>query len=140
MFEHILVATAFDELSDLASELAIGLARLSDGRVTAVHVIESIGEDPSDPELIEFYGGLRGKAEENVRALAARFEEQGIAFDAVIRVGTRWELILQEADERAVDVIVLGSRPVLHQENPQLGTTSHQVFFASRKPLLIARK
>jgi len=139
MFEHILVATALDEQTDAAVEMAIGLARMSKGRVTVLHVIESIGEEPEDDELEEFYAALPEKADEHMRALSEHLDEEGITHDATIRVGVRWETILQVADEATVDVVVLGSRPVLDQENPRLGTTSHQVFFASHKPLLIAR-
>jgi len=139
MFERILVATGFDESSDVAADLAMTLARLCEASVVIVHVIESIGDEPDDSELEEFYAGLRGKAEENMRALAARFEEQGLEHSTQIRVGVRWEAILAAADDIDASVIVIGSRPIVGQENPRLGTTSHQVFFASRRPLLVAR-
>lgn len=139
MFERILVATAFDDTSDRAADLAMDLARLCEAPVTIVHVIETIGDEPDDAELTEFYAGLRGKADENMRALSARFEEAGIEHTTQIRVGVRWEAILGAAEEIDASVIVIGSRPLAAQENPRLGTTSHQVFFASPRPLLVAR-
>ena len=93
-----------------------------------------------DDEIEEFYSGLRGKAEDNMKALAQRFEEAGLPTTTQIRVGVRWESLLAAADEVDASVIVLGSRPIVSQENPRLGTTSHQVFFASRRPLLVARR
>lgn len=140
MFDRILVATGFDESSDAAADLAMGLARVCEADLILVHVIESIGDEPDDEELSEFYAGLRGRAEENMRALSARFEEEGLEHTTQIRVGVRWETILQAADDVDASVIVIGSRPIVAQENPRLGTTSHQVFFASRRPLLIARR
>ena len=140
MFERILVATAFDDTSDAAAEMAMDLARLCEANVALVHVIESIGDEPDDTELEEFYSGLRTRAEANMAALSKRFTEAGIRHTTQIRVGVRWESLLAAADEVDASVIVLGSRPIVSQENPRLGTTSHQVFFASRRPLLVARR
>ena len=140
MFDRRLVATAFDDNSELACDLALRLAQLSEGTVHIAHVIATIGDEPDDPELEEFYAGLQAKAAERMRAVSERFHEVGVEHTTELRIGIRWEGILAAADGFDADVIVLGSRPVLEQDKPRLGTTSHQVFFASRRPLLVARR
>lgn len=139
MYDRILLATAFDDTSEMATEHALRLCRSIEASCIVLHVIESIGDEPGDEELDEFYTNLRGKAGENMRALAARFDEAAVPMDWDVRIGTRWETILEMADKHDVDLIVMGSRPVLDQDEPHLGSTSHQVFFASHIPLLVVR-
>lgn len=139
MFERILIATGFADHSDLAVDQGLELALITGAHCTVLHVIETIGDEPGDDELEEFYGGLQARAAENMRALAARFDESGVPYETQIKVGVRWETILEVAEEKDVDLIVMGSRP-LDKDHPHLGTTSHQVFFASRRPLLVMRK
>ena len=139
MFERILIATGFEDYSDLAVERALELALITGAHCTLIHVIETIGDEPGDDELEEFYGSLEARAAENMRAVSAKFDESGVEHEALIKIGVRWETILQAAEERDVELIVIGSRP-LDREHPHLGTTSHQVFFASRRPLLVIRK
>jgi nucleotide-binding universal stress UspA family protein len=115
------------------------LALAVGARVTLLHVIETIGDEPGDSELEDFYGGLRARAGENMRALAQRFDEAGLEWRWDIRVGIRWRTILAVADDEDSDLIVMGSRAVLDQAQPHLGSTSHQVFFASKRPLLVIR-
>lgn len=138
MYERILVGAAFDELGELAASQAQQLAQLCGAHVTLLHIIESIGDEPGDAELEEFYSALQAKAAERLRAMAARFEEVGVDASSEIRIGVRWKALLEYADDDDSDLIVLGSR-VMDKENPQLGTTSHQVFFASSRHLLIVR-
>ncbi|MBW1879939.1 MAG: universal stress protein [Deltaproteobacteria bacterium] len=140
MFERILIATAFEDHSDPAVDHALELARVNGAHCTLLHVIESIGDEPGDDELEEFYGSLQARAAESMRALAARFDELGVEHEALVKIGVRWETILQVAEENDADLIVIGSRPVLDQEHPHLGSTSHQVFFATLRPLLVVRK
>jgi nucleotide-binding universal stress UspA family protein len=116
------------------------LARITGAHCTLIHVIESIGDEPDDDELEQFYGSLQARATENMRALGTRFDESGVEHQTAVKIGVRWETILSMAEENDVDLIVMGSRPVLDQEHPHLGSTSHQVFFATRRPLLVVRK
>lgn len=139
MYERILVATSFNALSDTATEHAMRLAQITEASVILLHVIESIGDDPEDPELQSFYDKLRAKAAENMRALAARYDELGVPLKTELQVGVRWRAITEAADRHDADLVVVGSRSVLGLETPHLGSTSHQVFFAGNRPLLVIR-
>lgn len=137
MLSKLLLATAFDPLSEQAAEHALRLAQATGARCHVVHAIEPIDADGA--EVDEFYAGLEQKTLGQLEAVAARFREAGIDCASTVRVGRRWEVILDVAAEDDADLIVLGSRPTVSGERTHLGTTSHQVFFAARRPLLVVR-
>lgn len=137
MLSKLLLATAFDPLSERAADHALTLAKATGANCTIVHAIEPIDADGAEVEA--FYSGLEEKAREQIEAVAARFHEADVPCTTSVQVGRRWEVILETAEAESADLIVLGSRPTIDGDRAHLGTTSHQVFFAARRPLLVIR-
>jgi len=142
VFQSLLIATAFDATSRAAERQALHLARLTQARCVLVHAIEPIGRDvsePTDPEVEAFYETLRKKAQEQLASAAKPFQEAGLEVELVVEVGRRWEVIVAQAAARGVDLIVVGSGPLMVEGRPRLSTTSHQVYLAADRPVLAVR-
>jgi nucleotide-binding universal stress UspA family protein len=69
----------------------------------------------------------------------ALLERLGVAAEPATAegLGSVWRTILAEADERDVDVTVLGSRGLTGVRSLVLGSVSHGVANHSRRPVLI---
>ncbi|WP_415234352.1 universal stress protein [Pseudorhodobacter sp.] len=106
MFQHILVAIAFDEEKDPERALQVA-AKLADGptRVTVLHVKDevpsyAIAYMPEDYDL-----GLKQAIYDQLSVLAKRFENGR----AVLIEGHSGRTILDWAEKNDVDCIVLNS-------------------------------
>jgi nucleotide-binding universal stress UspA family protein len=137
MFQTILVPTDSQAPSTAAEQKALALAKLCGARCVLVYVIESIQD--AGEEVEAFYDAARERALLRLEETARRFKAEGVPTETRAEVDRRWLGILRVADEVAADLIVMGSKPILQEKHPQLGTTSHQVFFATTLPLLVVR-
>jgi len=139
MYEKILVAVGLGDMSESVLEHAIALARPAGGTCHLLHAIEPIEGADDDPEISAFYEGLGKRASERLAELEMRCAAAGLGCEATVRVGRRWKQIVETAATWGADVIVVGSRPTLQEGRAHLGSTSHQVFFAARCPVLVVR-
>ena len=130
MFEKILVATSFDDLSQKVEDCALQMAKWSGGHCNLVHAIEPIDHAEDDPETKAFYDGLQSKSAGQLEEISARFGEAGVSCEATVLIGKRWQVLTETAESWGADLIVIGSRPTIQDGAPRLGSTSHQVFFA----------
>lgn len=133
----ILLATDFSEACRLAERRARELAQRFGASLVVVHGIEPImGVDADDvDELDEFYRTLLDRAEEQMERRLARYAEANLLVKQHIRIGPRWRVVLEIADEEGVDVIVIGRRAASEGDAP-VGTTSEKVFLGSARPVL----
>lgn len=126
-FQHLLVPVDFTDKNEAALQAASGLAAAVDGRITLLHVIETIG-DEVDSELAEFYERLQRRATDKMNALQNRLIEVGIDTSIEIRVGRRVPEIVGVAAEQDVDLVVLSSHRIdRNQPARSLGTISYKV-------------
>jgi nucleotide-binding universal stress UspA family protein len=139
MFQKILVAVGLDDMCETVLAHAIALAGPAKGTCHLLHAIEPIEGADDDPEIRAFYEGLGQRASERLAELESRCCAAGLGCEATVRVGRRWEQIVGTAATWGADVIVVGSRPTVQRGQAHLGSTSHQVFFAARCPVLVVR-
>jgi nucleotide-binding universal stress UspA family protein len=132
-----------------AFERAAGL--LGDHRAVVLCVFESIlamptgGTGITDPEVMppenadEVDEAARERSLGLAREGCALLDRLGVAATpaAAEGMGSVWRTILAEADERDVDVTVLGSRGLTGVRSLVLGSVSHGVANHSRRPVLI---
>jgi universal stress protein A len=138
-FRHILVPTDLTERTERALQLAGQLASRDGGRVTLVHVIETI-QGLSLAEVTPFYERLERKARKAMQALARRAREDAPAASHVLVRGRRAEEIVKYAAANDVDLIVLAS----HRVNPSAvdrdwGTISYKVGILAQCPVLLVK-
>lgn len=138
---QILFATDFSIYSERARDYALTVARKFKAHVYVLHAIEMLYFlDQEDPEMKQWFHALERTAEQKIQAEVAWFQERRVSASGEVIIGTPWKVIVRFAEERSVDIIVMGSHGVRTVEGRiLLGTTSHKVVLASAIPVLVVR-
>ncbi|MDN3556367.1 universal stress protein [Halomonas maura] len=134
MFQSILVPIDGSEHSRLALCVASKLARQEDGQLVLLHVPEALEHEP----LLVWgigavpLGATLDKREKVGRELLDKAGEEARALgvkdvDTVIGKGNPALSILDEAKQRGVDAIVMGSRGLGDLKGLVVGSVSHKV-------------
>ncbi len=108
-FTHIVVPLDFTAKNEAAIEMARRLALESGGRVSLVHVIETI-EGDEDNELADFYRTLEERAVQELSAAAQRLAGANIAVEEYVLFGKRGLEILRFATEQRADLLLLSAQ------------------------------
>lgn len=138
-FQHILVPLDFTEKNVPALDIAFELAVANRARVTLLHVIETLEVEP-DVELDQFYAKLQGRADAQLERLSQRFTAAGLATDRKIRFGKRLAEIVNDSNERKVDLIIMSShKPDLNRPHQTWATLSYQVSVLCPCPVLLVK-
>ncbi|MBB3191508.1 universal stress protein [Halomonas cerina] len=138
MFQSILVPIDGSEHSRLALSVACRLARQEDSRLVLLHIPEALEHEPllvwglgavpmeATLEKREKIGReLLDKAAEEARTLGIENVE------TVIGQGSPAQRILEEAKQRGVDAIVMGSRGLGDLKGLVVGSVSHKISHAA---------
>jgi universal stress protein A len=138
-FRHILVPTDLTGCTERALQLAGRLASRDGGRVTLLHVIETI-QGLSLEEVKPFYERLERKVGKVLETMTRRAREDAPPPAGVIVRGRRAEEIVKYAAANEVDLIVLAS----HRVNPSAvdrdwGTISYKVGILAQCPVLLVK-
>jgi universal stress protein A len=138
-FRHILVPTDLTSRTDKSLQLAGQLASRAGGRLTLIHVIETI-QGLTPQEVRSFYDRLERKAGQAMEALTRRAPQDVPAPSRVLVRGRRAEEIVKYAEAHEVDLILLAS----HRVNPSLadrdwGTISYKVGILAQCPVLLVK-
>jgi nucleotide-binding universal stress UspA family protein len=142
MFRNILVPIDFTLKNEAALNTALDLARGPGpgvARITLLHVIETIEHVEFD-EMKDFYRGLETRAAAKLFGMEERFKAAAISVYHEILYGKRAEAIVQHAEEREMDLIVLSSHRV-DRDHPALGvgTISYRIAIVARCPVLLVK-
>jgi nucleotide-binding universal stress UspA family protein len=142
MIERILFATDFSPISDRAERYVTEIAASIGAKVLILHAIEPIAggdaeADASDAPFRGFLANLQEKARERAEGLMKRLTEAGVESQLHVVVDKRWRAVIDAAEAEDVDLIVLGSHAIREEGKVYVGTTSHKVFFATDRPLLV---
>lgn len=139
MFKHILVPTDFSEESQKALEIATRMALDEDGRITLIHVIESIQGEDSE-EFTPFYEKLKKRAEKKLNAMLEAYADAAFIIEREILLGRRIPEILHYAQDNNVDLIVLSSHRIdPNDETRGLGTISYKVAILAPCPVMMVK-
>jgi nucleotide-binding universal stress UspA family protein len=147
-FERIVCPVDFSPASTRALEHALSLAQESYGRMTLMHALEQVPTDDAGTmahfEMARF--DMAGFQEAMERSARTRLQEaipEGARDwcrpEILVARGRAWRAILQAAEERDADLIVLG----VHGRNPidvtLFGSTTQHVVRAAKCPVLVTR-
>ena len=138
MFKHILVPTDLTDRSTTALEVAVKMALLEGGKITLLHVVETI-EDSECNEFEDFYRKLERRAYRRLNKMAGLFEES-VLIEKQITFGKRVGGIVRYAHERDIDLIVLSSHRIEPQDMTSgWGTISYRVSILSHCPVMLVK-
>ena len=103
-YQRLLVATDGSDTADLGVEQALELAALLDLEVRAVSVVDAPPPTGPDSE-----SGERARARRTLTAVRTAGEDRDVTVDTGLLVGDPRREILEDANERDADVVVMGT-------------------------------
>ncbi len=138
--KRILVATDGSRGGEAATRLGGDIALGHDAEVLLVHVVPlpplvyGVDQDISE-EVTDYY---EDSAEKAVTLSAAILDEMGVESEQILQVGRAADVILDIAEERDVDMIVVGHRGLGAMRRFVLGSVSSKLSHAAKCALLLA--
>ena len=158
--KKILYATDLSESARHAFAYAVSLANLYDAGITILHVLSGVSrldakivghiganhwEEMKKRQESEARAALIGKKRDNVEIHMAleeltTVEAQNVVIDEIlVRKGDPVDEILEQAEKRNCDLIVMGTHGHGIIEEAIAGSTARKVLRRSRKPVLVVR-
>ncbi len=139
MFQHLLVPVDLSDRNHTALTTAVDLAGLDGGKISLLHVIETIPHMDFD-ESRDFFAVIEEKAKQKIRDLIAPFSDTDIRISPELRYGKTVKEIVLFAANYQCDLIVLTShRMDAHEMSRGLGTVSHQVAYFAQTPVMLVK-
>jgi len=143
----ILVPTDFSEPSDKALEQALDIAKQYNAKVYLLHVIHEeipyqidVGVVTSEDLLQQIRDSQLTEAEERLKNQINKFQQtKDVEVISSIRQGVAYEKILEEADERGIDLIVIASLGRTGIAKYFIGSVARNVLKGSKCPVLLTK-
>jgi len=139
VFKNILVPTDLTKKSEKALDVAVSMVSADAGRITLLHVIETIAE-ADDEEFRDFYDRLRSRAGKRMEAMIRPYGGEKRAIRSEIAYGKRAAEIVKYASRNDVDLIVLSSHRI-EKIHPAEGwaTISYRVAILAHCPVMMVK-
>lgn len=132
---NILVATDFSGPSARALSYAIALARRLQGHIFLTHIlgtdrVEGAAAAPDQREK------GRSSAEQAISALLASRQLAGVPHDVLLEEGYLWHTLEQIIRDRAIDLVVVGTRGVSQTQQEGMGSVAEMILRRAECPVL----
>jgi len=144
MYKHILIATDGSELADKAVAHGVALAKAVGAKVTAVYVRPAIENLVVEGIVIQIPAEQRKAMQDRIDALLTKATDTckaaGVPADKQSVQETQpWRGIIQTAEAKGVDLIVMASHGRRGVSKLLLGSETQQVVTHSKLPVLVVR-
>ena len=139
---HILVPVDFSDSTDRVVEWAAHLAEEHDSRLTLLHAYHL----PVEFQQLEgaalpadFWASVRKEAEANLERLAGPLRSHGLETDTAACEGYAATVIVEEASQREIDLIVIGTHGLSGLKHLLLGSIAERVVQKAPCPVLTVK-
>ncbi|MCS6844173.1 MAG: universal stress protein [Caldilineales bacterium] len=139
MFKRILLATDGSSSAAEAARYARELAQLTGAEVLVLHAHPRVPPFLGEPNLTEMMHKILEESSAVVDPVVADLTEAGIQASPVLLEGPPAEAILNVAEARDCDLIVMGTRGHGQLAGMLLGSVSHKVLSHAKVPVLVVR-
>lgn len=138
MYEHFIVPVDLSRRNAAAVETAKEFALLTKGRLTLLHVVETL--DLPYEEMAEFYKRLEDEAAMKLESVCETLVDSGLEFERRILLGDPATEIVEFAAQSSDSLIVLRSHSV-DPSAPTHGwaTLSYKVAILATSPILLVK-
>ena len=140
--KHILVPTDFSEYANYALDYAIELAQALQARLTVLYVFHlsslALGEAPPTV-LDDTLTAMETKAQQQTQMALTRVQNSGLQGDSVIVEGIPSQMIIETAERRDVDLIVIGTHGRTGLTHILMGSVAEKVVRLAPCPVLVTR-
>ena len=140
--QHILVPTDFSEYADYALDYAIELAQKLQARLTLLHIIDTmplgvVEEGSMLPP--SYWQELEANLGQSMEASLNRLNDVGLQGEPIIVHGVPFQSILDTAESRDVDLIVMGTHGRTGLTHVLMGSVAERVVRMAPCPVLVTR-
>ncbi|MBU0768100.1 MAG: universal stress protein [Proteobacteria bacterium] len=134
--ERILVAVDGSEYTDIIVDQAISMGRICNSVIFAISVVALYPESVAyAPQLEEEVSKNTRKLLENVKS---RIEKENIKCETIVRLdGQPHQPIVEEAKERNIDLIVMGTRGMTGLKKVLMGSVAQKVIGYAPCPVMV---
>jgi nucleotide-binding universal stress UspA family protein len=140
VYEEILVPTDGSHAAEAAIEQAIGLAEQYGARIHALYVVDVNAYSTIETGTDVVLSSLEKEGTEAVEAIARAAGDAGVDVTTEVVTGTPYRDILEYADERGVDLIVMGTHGRRGLDRYLLGSVTEKVVRSADVPVLTVRE
>lgn len=143
--QQILVPVDFSEPSQQALDFAIELAQAFQARLFLLHVVETpvIGGGPGEMGMgtayAEVMNQIEAEASRNLEDYMGRAHKAGLECAGEVTPGAPFQQIIDVADHKQVDLIVMGTRGHTGLQRFFLGSVAEKVVRMAACPVLVTR-
>ncbi len=144
-YKKVLFCTDFSENADYAFEFAFGVAKRDEGLLYILHVKTDIADqaylegtgDGSYPEMVEsIRESTQRELDNNLQEHYAK-KIEGAQFEIVTKSGRAYQEIIGFAEEKGVDIIVIGTHGRTGMKHTLFGSVAEMVTRLSPLPVFI---
>ena len=134
--ERILVAVDGSEYSQAAVDQAISLGGVCNSEIFLISVVDLFPEQMEvAPNLVE---KMSAEARESLDIGKAKVDKAGISCETIVRMGGKpHEFIVQEARDRGIDLICMGTQGRSGLERVLMGSVAQNVIGHAPCPVLV---
>jgi len=135
--KRILVGYDGSKEADKALDVAVDLAKASGGQLVVQHVV-SVGPEAYEVGIVDL-DALEAQLGKMLDAAVEHAREYGVAATKVLSRGDVASTILREAEQRGVDLIVIGSLGRGRMARILMGSVADKLVRAAPLPVLVVR-
>ncbi|WP_136715790.1 universal stress protein [Halorientalis salina] len=138
MYDDILIPTDGSEGAQQAIDEAIELASLTDATVHALYVVDTGNFSTlPDAKWTTIEDALEQEGQQAVTKITNRAADAGLSAVTTVRYGTPHEEILDYADAKGIDLIVMGTHGERGIDRVLLGSVTENVLRESDHSVLV---
>ena len=140
--QHILIPTDFSEYADYALDYALELTQKLQARLTLLHVLYlsplTVGEVP--PSVFnQILQDMQNWAQQQMQETLERVKQTGIYSESAIVEGAPFQMIINTAKDKGVDLIVMGTHGRTGLTHVLIGSVAEKVVRLAPCPVLVTR-
>ena len=145
MFKHILLPTDGSNLSQVAIQKGVQLAKSMKAKITGISVVPEqkyylYQTDINVQEKVEIAKHHKLQANRNLAVLEKAAEEAGVPCDTLCKISDHpYEAIIRVAEKRGCDLIMMASHGQRGVKGLLLGSETQKVLTHSKIPVLVHR-
>jgi len=135
--KKIMVLTDFSEVSELALQYALALARRYEASIYLTHIITPEVYQLGEPGLAELtYQKMRQEAEQGFADILISGKLRGVSHETLLYEGTLWPTVERLIHARNIDLVVTGTHGHRNLEKVVMGSVAEEVFRQADCPVL----
>lgn len=138
-YSNLLLATDGSQEARLAAAHAVYLAKALGATLGVVYVVNTHNAQSLGLHLAEAVREMRQEAQQLTNEVVAAAREAGVRAEGIVAEGNPGRAIVQAAEDRKADVIVMGATGRSGLQELLMGSVSGYVADHAKRPVLIVR-